>query len=227
MTDTVGTPPGGVPPDETPPAGAGGANTGTDTGAVEGDDLPRRSRTGKIVSAVVAVLLLGFVAVLATREPASERRADSPLVGRTVPALAGPTIDGGSFDIDDHAGRWVVVNFFATWCQPCRQEHPQLKAFDEEHRTLGDVAVVSVPYRDADENIREYFADNGGDWPVLVNDDGRAAVDFGVVKVPETYLVDPTGQVVAKFVGGVTQAGMDDVILDYERGADAAAGSGT
>jgi cytochrome c biogenesis protein CcmG/thiol:disulfide interchange protein DsbE len=154
--------------------------------------------------------------VLATSEPASERRARSPLVGRAVPALAGETLDGGSFDIDDQRGRWVLVNFFATWCAPCRIEHPELQAFEDAHRPVGDAAVVSVVYRDTEANTRDFFADNGGDWPVLLNRDGRAPVDFGVVKVPESYLVDPGGVVVAKFNGGVTQADLDDTIADFE-----------
>ncbi|HEY6697620.1 MAG TPA: TlpA disulfide reductase family protein, partial [Acidimicrobiales bacterium] len=103
----------------------------------EGDDVaeaPARRRTGLIVSAVVAVLAIGFVAVLATREPATDRRRDSPLIGKVVPPLAGETLAGGSFDIDGEHGRWVVVNFFATWCVPCRIEHPELDAFDRAHR---------------------------------------------------------------------------------------------
>jgi cytochrome c biogenesis protein CcmG, thiol:disulfide interchange protein DsbE len=179
------------------------------------DEPPRRRRTGLIVTLVVAVLAVGFVVVLATSEPASERRAKSPLVGRAVPALAGETLDGGSFDIDDQQGRWVVVNFFATWCAPCRIEHPELQAFEEAHRPTGDAAVVSVVYRDTEANTRDFFADNGGDWPVMLNEDGRAPVDFGVVKVPESYLVNPDGVVVAKFNGGVTQADLDATIAQF------------
>jgi cytochrome c biogenesis protein CcmG, thiol:disulfide interchange protein DsbE len=196
-----------------------------DTG---GDDVaeapPTRRRTGLIVSVVVALLAVAFVAVLATSDPASERRSESPLVGRTVPALAGETLDGGSFDIDAQRGRWVVVNFFATWCAPCRVEHPELIDFEEAHRAAGDVALVSVVYRDTETAITDFFAENGGEWPVMLNEDGRAPVDFGVVKVPETYLVDPTGRVAAKFTGGVTQAGLDDAIATITEAADAAAG---
>jgi cytochrome c biogenesis protein CcmG, thiol:disulfide interchange protein DsbE len=186
--------------------------------AEEAETGPRR-RTGLIVSAVVAVVAVALVAVLATRDPASERRSRSPLVGRTVPALAGETLDGGHFDIDAQQGRWVVVNFFATWCVPCIQEHPELKAFDEEHRVTGDAAVVSVVFSDDADKARDFFAQNGGEWAVLDDQEGSAALDFGVPKVPETYLVDPAGLVVAKFTGGVTQDGLDNAIAQFESAA--------
>jgi cytochrome c biogenesis protein CcmG, thiol:disulfide interchange protein DsbE len=197
------------------PAAEDGYADGNSTEDGIADEPPRRRRTGLIVSLVVALLAVGFVMVLATSEPARERRAHSPLVGKAVPALAGETLDGGNFDIDDNRGRWVLVNFFATWCAPCRIEHPELQAFEDAHRPAGDAAVVSVVYRDTEANTRDFFADNGGDWPVLLNEDGRAPVDFGVVKVPESYLVDPGGIVVAKFNGGVTQEDLDATIADF------------
>ena len=95
---------------------------------------------------VAVVLLIGFVAILATREPATERRASSPLIGKVAPALSGETLDGGTFDIDDQRGRWVVVNFFATWCGRAVEEHPELVRFDEAHAAAGDATVVSVVY---------------------------------------------------------------------------------
>lgn len=192
-----------------------------------GDEaLPPRRRVGMIVVTIVAVVALALVAVLATSEPANERRARSPLVGRTVPALAGRTLDGGRFDIDDQRGRWVVVNFFATWCIPCVQEHPELVAFDREHKVTGDAAVVSVVFSDDPAKARTFFAKQGGDWPVLTDDKGSAALDFGVPKVPETYLVTPSGHVAAKFTGGVTQEGLDQAIAEVDRALDAGAKGG-
>jgi cytochrome c biogenesis protein CcmG, thiol:disulfide interchange protein DsbE len=172
---------------------------------VDANGSGRRPRVGLIVSGVVAVLLIGFVAILATREPATERRASSPLIGKVTPELSGETLDGGTFDIDDQRGRWVVVNFFATWCRPCVEEHPELVRFDEAHSAAGDATVVSVVYDPADlDAVDDFFAEQGGDWPVVT--DGRlAAVDYGVVKVPESYLVAPSGIVVQKYTGGVTQ----------------------
>ncbi|HLM62816.1 MAG TPA: TlpA disulfide reductase family protein [Acidimicrobiales bacterium] len=205
------------------------AGAGPEPAGAPGDDgleVPRRGRTGLVVSAVVAVVALGFVAVLATREPAADREAASPIVGKAAPALAGETLDGGSFDIDDHQGRWVVVNFFATWCTPCRQEHPQLVAFDEAHARTGDAEVVSVLYSDQASTARDYFADNGGEWPVVIDPDGQVALDYGLVKVPETYVVAPNGVVVAKLIGGVTREGLDQVIAEAKGTAPAAGGGG-
>ena len=179
------------------------------------DEAPGRRRTGLLVSLTVAVVLVVFVAVLATSEPATERRSKSPLIGKVAPALVGETLDGGSFDIDDHRGEWVVVNFFATWCQPCVEEHPELVAFDQAHRAAGDATVVSVVYNERPEVVAEFFADRGGEWPVIA-DGGLASVDYGVVKVPETYLVTPGGDVVQKYVGGVTRQMIEDDIAAVE-----------
>jgi cytochrome c biogenesis protein CcmG, thiol:disulfide interchange protein DsbE len=187
-----------------------------------GDDVaevPPRRRTGLIVSAVVAVLAIGFVAVLATREPATDRRRDSPLIGKVVPPLAGETLAGGNFDIDDHRGRWVVVNFFATWCVPCRIEHPELDAFNQAHARGGDAVLVSVLFDDDPASAREFFDRNGGDWPVVLDSDGLIASAFGTPKVPESYLVSPNGRVAVKFTGGVTRDGLDRAIDQIEQAA--------
>jgi cytochrome c biogenesis protein CcmG/thiol:disulfide interchange protein DsbE len=188
-------------------------------------DVPRRGRTVLLISVVMAVLLAAFVLVLATREPATNRKAHSPLVGKVAPALAGDTLDGDSFDIDDYPGRWVVVNFFATWCVPCRKEHPQLDAFDEAHRDLGDAVLVSVVYDDKSADVRDYFADNGGDWPVVL-DNGGTAVRYGVSGVPETYLIAPDGRVWVKLIGGVTEEGLEHWMDEWGQ-ARVSGGSGS
>jgi cytochrome c biogenesis protein CcmG/thiol:disulfide interchange protein DsbE len=184
-----------------------------------------RSRMGLIVSLVVALLAVAFVGVLATREPATERRAKSPLIGQVAPAIVAPTLDGGEFDIDDYRGQWVVVNFFATWCEPCRTEHPELVAFDEAHRAEGDATVVSVVYGDSEDDVRDFFAERGGEWPV-VTDDGLAAANYGVVAVPETYLVTPLGYVVQKYTGGVTRDAIEQDIAALEAAAAGGAEQG-
>jgi cytochrome c biogenesis protein CcmG/thiol:disulfide interchange protein DsbE len=188
----------------------------TETGEAGDElDVPRRGRFALTVSLVVAVLAVAFVWVLATREPGTDRQASSELIGQAAPVVEGETLDGGSFDIDDHQGRWVVVNFFATWCVPCQREHPELVNFDEAHRETGDARVVSVLYDDSPADAREFFDRNGGDWPVVL-DEGRIAMDYGVTGVPETYLVAPNGRVAVKLIGGVTQDGLDRVIADIE-----------
>jgi cytochrome c biogenesis protein CcmG, thiol:disulfide interchange protein DsbE len=165
---------------------------------------------GAVATGVVLAL---FVVVLATREPATNRSVDSPLLGKPARELAGQSLlDGEAFDLRDEEGRWVLVNFFATWCEPCRKEHPQLVRFAQDHRVADDARVVSVVFQDQPEDVERWFRENGGDWPVVDDDDGSIVVDWSVSGVPESYLVDHNGGVRAKIVGGIDAEKLDDLL---------------
>src|SRR5206468_12588523 len=124
------------------------------------------------IALAVGVVIVAFIGVLATRPPAADRQAESPLLFHAAPALNGTTLDGGQYDIDAQRGRWVLVNFFASWCTPCKIEHPELRKLAEQHKSADDLSVVSVAFQDEDDKIREFFKANGGSWPVLAANQG-------------------------------------------------------
>ncbi len=175
---------------------------------------PRRGRTALAVSVVIGVLAGLFVLVLATREPSTDRRTSSALIGQPAPAITGETLSGRSFDLNRSRGRWVLVNFFATWCVPCRTEQPELVKFSEQHARTGDADVVSVMFDDEPAAARKFFEEEGGTWPVVLDADRSISVRYAVAGVPESYLVAPDGTVVAKLVGGVTAAGLDKLLAE-------------
>ena len=163
-----------------------------------------RSRTALVTSVVLGVLLVGLVVVLATREPATTRVAKSRLLGREAPAIVGESVTTGDrFDIAGERGRFVLVNFFATWCVPCVEEHDDLVRFANTHAVADDARVVSVVFSDDPRDVERFFDERGGDWPVLGDEDGSIATSYGVTGVPESYLVAPDGRVVLKLLGGV------------------------
>ena len=178
---------------------------------------PRR-RAGRAVALValaVAVAVAVLVIFLALGDPQRGTLIGRSAVGKPAPPIAGMTLAGDVFDLDDQRGRWVVVNFFATWCAGCIQEHPELVAFSARH-AAGDAIVVTVAFDDSPEAVRGFFERAGGDWAVLAGDVGSVPVNYGVTAVPETYLVSPAGYVVDKLVGanGVTADLLDARIAD-------------
>lgn len=177
----------------------------------------RRGRLAAVVAASVAVPLVGLIAVLATRPLATTKLAESPLVGQPAPDVRAPTLDGGDFRLAGMRGRWVVVNFFATWCVPCREEHPDLVRFHQRHTQLGDAEVVGVIYDDSPEAVRRFRSREGGDWPMLLDPDGGIALDFGIAGVPESFVIAPDGVIVARIVGGIRDDELEAVVVEAAR----------
>jgi cytochrome c biogenesis protein CcmG/thiol:disulfide interchange protein DsbE len=173
-----------------------------------------RRRIGPWIAGAVLVVLAGFVAVLATG--GDDRQVRSTLIGLPAPGIAGETIDGTAYDLAEHRGQYVVVNFFATWCVPCIREHPQLVEFEERHRAEEDASVVSVVFDSRPQQVRDFFAEQGGEWPVVLDPDGRTALQYGVAGVPESYLVAPDGTVLIKIEGGVTADDLDRLLRQVQ-----------
>src|SRR5688572_2678893 len=92
-----------------------------------------RVRKVQLISAAVAILVTLLIVVLATRPDASNRTIGSPLIGQAAPNVTGTALDGRTVDLSEMRGRYVILNFFATWCGPCREEHPEMRAFAEAH----------------------------------------------------------------------------------------------
>jgi len=169
-----------------------------------------RPKVARYIALAVGVVLVLFIALLATRPAATDESPANAIVGKRVPALSGATLDGGPVDVDKFRGKWVLVNFVAEWCTACKVEHPDLLAFQKAHEN--EVQVIGVAYgSNSPDKLREFFKENGGTWPVITSDDGRAAIDFGVTAVPETFVVAPWQTVVAH-AEGVNLQWLEDVL---------------
>lgn len=176
----------------------------------------KRRRLAPWIVAAVALVLGPVIFVAATAEPAEQRIADSPLLGKVAPAVAGDVVTGTNTPLAAFKGKFVVVNFFATWCVPCRREHPELVQFATRHAQRDDAAVMQVVYGDRSSAVKSFIEKNGGDWPVFDDPKGEIALDWGVRGLPESYLVDPDGVVVAKIIGGATLEGLERLLRQVQ-----------
>ena len=168
--------------------------------------MAERRRSSLVVFvplAVFAALVAVFVLQLTSGRDVSE--LPSALIGQPAPALAMPALEGidrpgleaGSLAL----GKPTIVNIWASWCAPCRAEHPVLLELGKRE----DVQLVGINYKDKPENARRFLNSLGNPFDAVgVDETGRAAIEWGFYGVPETFLVDGTGNVVHKIVGPIT-----------------------
>jgi cytochrome c biogenesis protein CcmG/thiol:disulfide interchange protein DsbE len=117
-------------------------------------------------------------------------------IGEPAPDPSLPRLDGGGdASLGDYSGRWVLVNFWASWCVPCREESPALETFYRRQRGR-DFTVLGIDTRDLTDDGRDFVSRYGVSYPQLRDGDGEAADDFATTGVPESFLVDPKGRLV-------------------------------
>ena len=136
----------------------------------------------------------------------------SPLVGKPAPQLAGTTLDVAPFDLAAHRGSPVLVNFWASWCGPCREEFPLLEDAAKRHAAEGLVVVGSL-YKDDTDPARAFVAEQGATWPTVADPERATGSAWKVLGPPQTFFVDRDGIIREVQVGQVRDAAELDRLL--------------
>lgn len=161
------------------------------------------------VPAAVAVFVLSVALAKGLHQPAF---AESALIGKQVPSFTLQSIGGGRpVESANFRGQVVVVNFWASWCVPCREEAATLEQFAQ--RNVGaSVVLIGVLYSDTRSNALDFRDEFGLTYPLVDDPSGTTAIDFGVRGVPETFVIGPDGRVMARLIGAVGPTTLDDVV---------------
>lgn len=177
------------------------------------------SRRAWVVAAPLVIFaLMAAVFALALRK-GDPSKLPSALIGKAAPAIVLPALPGlvlggapvaGIAPGDLARGQVTVVNFWASWCAPCVEEHPLLVAL----KARTGVAIAGVNYKDQASAALKFLATHGNPYSRVGTDsDGRAAIEWGVYGMPETFVVDHRGVIVYKLVGPLTQTRLDTEII--------------
>jgi cytochrome c biogenesis protein CcmG/thiol:disulfide interchange protein DsbE len=154
----------------------------------------------------------------------------SPMAGLEAPEFHLVGFDGDTLSLADLRGRVVILNFWASWCIPCRTEHPVLV---QTERTWDDseVVLLGVVYQDSRANAERFLAQYGGEWTHVLDPSQRTAIDYGVYGVPETFFIGRDGHISHKKVGPVTwdlvRYQVDSLLAAPVSSANAGSGGGT
>lgn len=170
------------------------------------------TRSSWLIYLVPVLIFLGMALLLGLGLTLNPREVPSALIGRPVPEFSLPPVQGRNLGLSsaDLKGEVSLVNVFASWCVPCRQEHPlftQLAAAKA-------VPIYGLNYKDAPADAAKWLDMLGDPYTRTGADrDGRVAIEWGVYGVPETFVVDADGQIAHKHIGPLTQADLDETIL--------------
>lgn len=176
---------------------------------------------------LIYLLLLSLLLAGCKRTPETAAPAPAPSVAESAPAdaegasvvqqtvavptLKLPAVSGEVYDLAAHRGKWVVVNFWATWCAPCLKEMPELSAL---HTMRENIEVVGLAYEDiALEQMQAFLKDHPVSYPIVIVDTYQPPKDFATPRgLPMTYLIGPDGKLAKQFLGPVSARDIETAI---------------
>ncbi|MBY8916389.1 DsbE family thiol:disulfide interchange protein [Nitratireductor rhodophyticola] len=181
-------------------------------------EKPARSRRLLFLLPLLLFLALSAVFLMQLFSGKDSSLVPSALIGRSAPQTDLPPLEGMNLPGLSSAafsGRVTLVNVWGSWCLPCRQEHPLLMQLATDER----VVIAGLNYKDKPENARRFLGDLGNPYDAIgVDQNGRAAIDWGVYGVPETFLVGPDGTIRYKHVGPFTPESIrSDLMPEIEK----------
>lgn len=189
---------------------------------------PSRGKSRYILAILPLLAFAGFAAIAAKMLYEQDVNGldvsaiPSALINTKAPSLSLPPLEGANVPaLNDAAikGKLTLVNVFASWCVPCRQEHPMLKELAKDER----LNIVGINYKDKSDNALRFLGELGNPYAAIgIDPNGKAAIDWGVYGIPETYLVGRDGTIVYKKVGPIDAATYErDMIPAIEKAAAA------
>ncbi len=155
-----------------------------------------------LASVTFVIGLRGMTSASAPAAAPTESSLIAPFSPIVAPKITGTTLTGKPFALSDYAGTPIVLNFWASWCGPCRREIPAFAAFAKAHP---EVQVIGINYQDTIDDAKAFARQTGATWPSVI-DDGAIGKAYQVPGLPATYLIDAQGQIVGRILGETTEA---------------------
>jgi cytochrome c biogenesis protein CcmG/thiol:disulfide interchange protein DsbE len=187
------------------------------------DPAPGRTRRARWILAgialvvVLAVGVVTWVVVESSHDGGSANTvipsgvdAGGPRVGDTAPDFTLPTLDGKTVRLSDYAGKPVVLNFWASYCHPCREEFPLFR--DQLARHPGEFVVLGVDTKDIDSDARAFAKDKKATWPIAVDSTNGVAKAYGVGALPQTFFIKPDGTVALRYYAQIPDDQWSDAL---------------
>ncbi len=172
------------------------------------------SRSGWVTLALLGVVLSGLLVVQActpSSQAVSVGQQESAIgvnVGDRAPDFTLTDLDGNQLSLSDFRGKVVFINFWATWCPPCRAEMPEIEAVHQQYKTK-DVVVIGVDILEADDKVRQFVKQGGYSWTFVIDSAGLVSADYNINAIPTSYFIDKEGIIRAVNIGAMTKRAME------------------